>query len=163
MNYIDTSVIVSALDSKDTSSDESIKILKRPEKVVSELVIAELNSVMFRNRNFKTLVAELSGDVLSTSYAVIAYVLERFEILYLPTQHLKTETPIGVYDNVIAFTIGLTNRIPLKTLDLLHISYALDIANSTRSQIEFITRDKEFETYKNEILEFCRIKINWIP
>ena len=61
MKYIDTSVIVSALDPTDPSSVNSVEALKRPEKIISELVITELSSVLSRNNNFMNLVEELSG------------------------------------------------------------------------------------------------------
>ncbi|EQD38440.1 PilT domain-containing protein [mine drainage metagenome] len=147
MKYIDTSVIVSALDPADPSNINSIEILKKPEKVISELVIAELNSVLLRNRNFVSLMGELSGDRNSSSYAAITYILQEFDVLYLPTQQIQIETPIGRYSNIMAFAIELASKVPMRTLDLLHLSYALSIANLTRSGIEFVTRDREFEIY----------------
>lgn len=61
MKYIDTSVIVSALDPTDPSSVNFMEALKRPEKIISEVVITELSSVLSRNNNFMNLVEELSG------------------------------------------------------------------------------------------------------
>lgn len=54
-------MIVSALDPTDPSSVNSVEALKRPEKIISELVITELSSVLSRNNNFMNLVEELSG------------------------------------------------------------------------------------------------------
>ncbi len=162
MRYIDTSVIVSALDAADHSSIKSIEFLKKPEKVISELVIAELNTVLFRNRNFVRLMDELSGDRSSSSYAAITYILQKFALLYLPSQQIQIETPIGRYSNVTAFAIELASKVPLRTLHLLHLSYAHSIANLTRSEIEFVTRDREFEVYSNRIYDEVGIKINYL-
>ena len=61
MKYIDTSVIVSALDPTDPSSISSIEALKREEKIISELVTTELSPVLSRNKNSVTLMDEFSG------------------------------------------------------------------------------------------------------
>lgn len=162
MKYIDTSVIVSALDPADPSSINSIEVLRKREKVVSELVITELNSVMLRKGNFVNLMSELPGDRNSSSYAAITYILQRFDILYLPVQQIQIETPLGKYNNIVAFAIELANKVPMRTLDLLHLSYASSIANLTRSEIEFVTRDREFELYNTEINDEVGIKIFYI-
>ena len=62
MRYVDTSVIVSALDPTDISRQSSVETLKKPDKVVSELVIIELNAVLLRNKNFVKLMDELAGE-----------------------------------------------------------------------------------------------------
>ena len=61
MKYIDTSVIVSALDPTDPSSISSIEALKREEKIISELVTTELSPVLSRNKNSVTVMDEFSG------------------------------------------------------------------------------------------------------
>ena len=61
MKYIDTSVIVSALDPTDPSSISSIEALKRAEKIISELVTTELSPVLSRNKNSVTVIDEFSG------------------------------------------------------------------------------------------------------
>lgn len=61
MKYIDTSVIVSALDPTDPSSISSIEALKREEKIISELVTTELSPVLSRNKNSVTVMGEFSG------------------------------------------------------------------------------------------------------
>lgn len=163
MKYIDTSVIVSALDPADPSQRGSIKILTKPEKVISELAITELTSVLLRNNNFTSLMEELSGDRSSTSYAAITYIIERFDLLYFPTSQSTTETPIGSYNSIMALAIELSDRIPLRTLDLLHLSYAYTISKLASSKMEFFTRDREFEVYKKEIEDVAEIKITHLP
>lgn len=61
LKYIDTSVIVSALDPTDPSSISSIEALKRAEKIISELVTTELSPVLSRNKNSVTVMDEFSG------------------------------------------------------------------------------------------------------
>ena len=159
MKYIDTSVIVSALDPADPSTISSIELLRRREKVVSELVITELSSVLSRNKNFVNLLDELSGDRTSSSYAVILYILQKFDLLFLPVQQTRVEMPIGNFGNIISFAVELSRDIPIGTLDLLHLSYAHAMMESTKADIELITRDREFEIYKSEIYRAAGIKV----
>ncbi len=159
MKYIDTSVIVSALDPADPSSISSNEVLQKQEKVVSELVITELSSVLSRNKNFVTLMDELSGDRASSSYAMILYILKKFDLLFLPVQQIQVEMPIGNYGNIMSFAVELSRDIPMRTLDLLHLSYAHAMMESTKADIELITRDREFEIYKSEIYRATGIKV----
>ena len=159
MKYIDTSVIVSALDPEDPSTVRSNEVLRKPEKIVSELVVTELSSVLSRNENFVNLINELSGDRESSSYAVILYILQKFDLLFLPVQQTRVELPIGNYNNIMLFAIELSKYVPMRTLDLLHISYAHSMMESTKSGVEFITRDREFEIYKSEINRAAGIEV----
>lgn len=155
-------MIVSALDPADTSRQSSAENLKKPDKVVSELVIIELNAVLLRNRNFAKLMDELAGERSSSSYAAISYILEKFDLVYLPNQLTQIETPIGRYSNIMALAVELASKVPMRTLDLLHLSYAHSFSNSTRSRFEFVTRDKEFDYYSKEILDTVGIEISYI-
>ena len=162
MRYIDTSVIVSALDPADPSRLRSIETLKKPGKVVSELVVTELSSVLQRSKKFVSLIDQLSGGRTSSSYAVITYILEKFGLSYLPAQITQTETPIGRYNNVMDFAIVIANKVPMRTLDLLHLSYAFLFSSLTKSKVDFVTRDKEFTFYNEEILDAVGIEIFYI-
>ncbi|MCL4480713.1 MAG: hypothetical protein M1113_04430, partial [Candidatus Thermoplasmatota archaeon] len=146
-------------DPADPSTISSIELLRRREKVVSELVITELSSVLSRNKNFVNLLDELSGDRTSSSYAVILYILQKFDLLFLPVQQTRVEMPIGNFGNIISFAVELSRDIPIGTLDLLHLSYAHAMMESTKADIELITRDREFEIYKSEIYRAAGIKV----
>lgn len=63
----------------------------------------------------------------------------------------------------MSFAIELTKDVPLRTKDLLHLSYAHAIIESTKSFIEFVTRDKEFEVFKTEIFEATGITVAFLP
>jgi hypothetical protein len=134
-------------------------VLQKRGKVVSELVITELSSVLSRNKNYVTLVDELSGDRASSSYAVILYILQKFDLLFLPVQQTQVEMPIGNCGNIMSFAVELSRDIPMRTLDLLHLSYAHAMMESTKADIELITRDREFEIYKSKIYRAAGIKV----
>ena len=77
----------------------------------------------------------------------------------LPVQQTQVEMPIGNYGSIMSFAIELSKDIPMRTLDLLHISYAHTMMESTKTDIELITRDREFEIYKSEIYRAAGIKV----
>ena len=136
-------------------------MLQKRGKVVSELVITELSSVLSRNKNYVTLVDELSGDRASSSYAVILYILQKFDLLFLPMQQTQVEMPIGNCGNIMSFAVELPRDIPMRTLDLLHLSYAHSMMESTKADIELITRDREFEIYTSKIYRAAGIKVTY--
>ena len=136
-------------------------MLQKRGKVVSELVITELSSVLSRNKNYVTLVDELSGDRASSSYAVIPYILQKFDLLFLPMQQTQVEMPIGNCGNIMSFAVELSRDIPIRTLDLLHLSYAHAMLESTKADIELITRDREFEIYTSKIYRAAGIKVTY--
>jgi predicted nucleic acid-binding protein len=74
LSYIDTSVIVAALDSSDPRWRRARKVLESyGEKVVSELVVAELASVLSRRADLLSDIADEVG--LSVDETVIAVIL----------------------------------------------------------------------------------------
>ncbi len=62
MSYIDTSVIVAALDPLDPRQNSARETLEKEEyKIVSELVIAELASVLSRREELVSSIADQLG------------------------------------------------------------------------------------------------------
>ena len=47
----------------------------------------------------------------------------KFDLLFLPVQQTHVETPIGEYGNIMSFATEVTKVVPMRTLDLLHLSY----------------------------------------
>lgn len=74
MSYIDTSVIVAALDTEDPRHRDAWKVLSRGEdKIVSEMVLAELASVIARHREIFSILRDKLE--LSREEAIIAILL----------------------------------------------------------------------------------------
>jgi predicted nucleic acid-binding protein len=59
MNYIDTSVIVAALDPLNQRQKSAKEILEKEDKVISELVLAELASILNRKETLSELIVKL--------------------------------------------------------------------------------------------------------
>ncbi len=163
MNYIDTSVIVSALDPLDPSSKKSYDFLSKNDgKAASELVLVELTSVLSRNSALKQLEDEFKNSGESNTFAAIRYILERFSIAYRPLVGQQVSTPAGRYWSIISFAMINAHKLPLRTLDLLHISYAYALGRELRSSVVLVTRDREFFEFAEQIKEITDIEIVYL-
>ncbi len=97
MIYVDTSVIVATLDPTDSRRPRARKALEVSDgKVISELVIAELASVLTRQREVLKNIKERLGVSRSIALlATILYVLKRFNLNYVSVKgYLRN--PIGL-------------------------------------------------------------------
>jgi len=84
--YVDTSVIVAALDPTDPRREEARKALElHDNKIVSELVIAELASVLARQHKVLISIKDKHGldDHMMASMTIILYILKRFNLKYI--------------------------------------------------------------------------------
>jgi predicted nucleic acid-binding protein len=89
---VDTSVIVVALDSTDPRREKARKALElHDNKVVSELVIAELASMLARQRRVLVSIRDKLGvDDHMASIAIILYILKRFNLKYTSVRGFST-------------------------------------------------------------------------
>ncbi len=77
MSYVDTSIIVAALDTKDPRWKMARRVLEREEyKVVSELAIAELVSVVSRREELLEDIASKLGLTRETALIARIHALE---------------------------------------------------------------------------------------
>ncbi|WP_298275913.1 PIN domain-containing protein [Ferroplasma sp.] len=129
MECIDTNILISFIDKNDTKHSMAEHLLnKYKNKIISELNIIEIRSVLFRNN----LEEEKIG-------ALIDYLL------------IKGEIQIKNIDINMSIMKGneIVNNVKLKTLDLLHISNAI-LMNADR----FVTFDKDLIKKKNSINDY---------
>lgn len=134
MNYIDTNVIISFLNSRDVNHPRAMKILDHDGKMVtSPVAVLELKSVLSRTTNLALDEIEAFAD-------------------YLP--EIDIEVPGVDMNKVISNAGEIAVRIRMKTLDLLHLSASIFLEADN-----FVTFDHEFAEKKNEIASLgLRIK-----
>ena len=126
LNYLDTNVIISFLNNRDTNHARALKIFdNKDRKVTSTVPVLELKSVLSRT-------TKLSLDEI-----------EAF-VDYFPENDV--EVPEVDTNKIIRKAIEIAVRIRMKTLNLLHISASLIIEAYT-----FLTFDREFIEKKKEI------------
>ncbi len=161
MSYLDTSVIVAALDPEDPRRDSARKILEKEEnKIVSELVLAELSSIFARRMEIVSSLAdkiELSGE--EAIIALLIYILRRFNIKYRTVGGISKYPLLGEIYKPTATAIELSTRARLRTLDLLHLAYAKLLKDEGEHVSRIITMDNDFDTVRGIAKEVAGLDI----
>jgi predicted nucleic acid-binding protein len=161
--YVDTSAIVAALDTSDPRMKKAREFLERWEdKIVSELVIVELASVLSRRHDLLASMAERLGVSESLAFtALILYILKRFNLRYIPVKGFS-RTLFGRFYTPIAYAVALAERLKLKTLDLLHLAYirALKVQGIPIKTI--LTADADFKSREKHIEEMLGVTVELI-
>jgi len=124
LKYFDTSVILLPI-LKDPRREKALKELEDG-GITSELGLVELVSYLSRNINDNPI-----------PYAI--KLLKEYNIIVKSITNQK-QTFLGEINNVMYFAINVAKEVKLRTLDLLHLSYAVLLGVD-----EFVTADKEFE------------------
>ncbi len=163
MIYVDTSVIVAALDPEDPRRSGAREILEASGgKVVSELVIAELASVLSRHGDMLTNIRNKLGvDEPTALIAVILYILKRFNLKYVSLRGYS-RTPLGHFYRPLSRAIELADRLRLRTLDLLHLAYIKALKEQGTQIHTLLTADTDFKNREKDIWEALKVSINLI-
>jgi predicted nucleic acid-binding protein len=161
--YVDTSVIVAALDPSDPRRERARKALElREDKVVSELVIAELASVLARQHKVLANIKDRLGVSEHIAFiAAILYILKRFNLRYVNVRgYLRA--PLGQLYKPLAYAIELAERLRLRTLDLLHLAYIKAIRERGIQLSTLLTADMDFKDEEKEINRVLGIAVDLI-
>jgi len=156
-------VIIAALDPTDPRRDKAREILEvRNNKVISELVVAELGNVL--HRHYETLVSvrdRLGVDKYVATKAVILYIMKRFNLRYINVRGF-TRTVFGRIYIPFALTIELAGKIRLKTLDLLHIAYVKAMKEQGLSIHTLLTADTDFKNVEKDLKELLGVQVELV-
>ena len=160
MSYIDTSVIVAALNSLDPRQQKAREILEKEElKIVSELTVVELSSVLSKRRELvSSISSELNIDEELVIITMILYIFKRFSLTYTNVDGQVYVPLIGKIYKPVSFAIDLSVKTGLKTLDLLHLAYA-KILKEEGIVNKFVTADEDFLKIKKTIEKSLNIKL----
>jgi len=116
--YIDTSLAVALVNDGDPNHELALSIFpKEGEKLVSKLVLIELYSVYSRRLN-------VSDEELE---AIVNYIIHKCGCKVEDVE----------FDKAVDLAVKLSNKVKLKTLDLLHLSAAKLLGS------EIMSLDKE--------------------
>ena len=142
MKYIDTSVIIAAFDSLDQRRDVARRIIEdEEEKIISEITLLELASVLSRRDLKEEILKELNLEERLIIPTLLIYLLRKFNFKYEGLDGNITMPMIGRIYLPVAKAINLAGRAKLRALDLLHLSYAKSIKKVTT----LVTLDENFE------------------
>ena len=126
INYIDTNVIISFLNSRDVNHERAVKTLEHDGEIVtSPVAVLELKSVLARTTTL-------------SSYEIEAFVD------YLSEVNIKVpEVDMG---KIVSYASELAINIRMRTLDILHLA-----AGVVLEADDFVTFDREFLEKEKEI------------
>ena len=160
MKYIDTSVIVSALDPLDQEHALARKAVHdRGDKVVSELTLVEMASVIrWRQYSLDKKAIPDSPNIIDL-YGRVLYILQEMDLRVLFPKESIIGSPFGNMTSPYFRALELSSDIPMRTLDLLHLGYASEIGSSLSISLDFLTRDNEFAKYSEKIREILGIRV----
>jgi predicted nucleic acid-binding protein len=146
MNYIDTSLVVTALDSiSEKRSKYASKILGRTrEKVVSQLFLLELASAISRKPELIKAVAMEENNPASILLAYLVYLLSKYDLKFLPLSGEQVATPFGRVNTEIGSGLALAADLKLRSLDLLHVAQLLLFKDRGYTIESLLTSDADF-------------------
>ena len=153
MIYVDTSVIVAALDPADPRREKAREALEHGSyKIVSELVLAELASVLARQHGaIASIRSKLGVSEHVVFTAAIIYILRRFNLKYVDVKGFS-RTVFGRFYKPLAYSIELAEKLRLKTLDLLHLAYIKAMNEQGVGIHTLLTADIDFKN-REEVIE----------
>ncbi len=156
-----TSVVVAALDPSDPRWRSTRSVLEGGgEKIVSELVIAELASVLSRRDDLLSSIADEVGlGVDEAIIAVILYLLKRFNLKYKRAKGFERFPLLGAAYKPMANTVKLASRLKLRTLDLLHVAYAMHLRELGEPIREIVTADHGFKRAEKVLREEMKLEL----
>ncbi|RLG53490.1 MAG: PIN domain nuclease [Thermoproteota archaeon] len=163
MSYIDTSVIVAALDPSDRRRDQARRVLEgREDKFISELVLAELSSVLARREELKELASELGIREHLVLPAILIYLIKRFDLTYMKVNGLVGLPAIGELYSPMAFAVIWSTKLKLRTLDLFHLAYVKIMKDEGSPVRSILTADKEFQKAKEIMKKEIGVEVSLI-
>ena len=161
MSYVDTSIIVAALDQLDPRQKLAMETLEKEDnKKISELTLAELASILSRR---ESMLSELSKKIKVREELIvpvlILYVMRKFKLNYRRADGYRRVPALGSLYSPFWAAIELSSRFKLKTLDLLHLAYIRTLIEQGEEISKLLTVDEDFEGEKERIHQELNVKV----
>ena len=131
MNYIDTSIIIILLDRNDTRFYEANKVVSEEDPVMTDMGMVEFISFLSRNN-------------LENPIAYAYHTLQKYNIKLLSLVNSSFLMSFGSINSLFYKAMELSEKIKLRTLDLLHVSYCIYLKSNNYEIKNLFTADKEF-------------------
>lgn len=153
MSYVDTSVIIAALDTQDPRFKAARELLENEKyKVVSEITLSELASVIARRGDLVSGIASRLGlGVGEAVMAILAYIIKRFNLKYKSVRGRARVPLLGDAYRPMAVAVELSPKTKLRTLDLLHVAYAIVLKDEGEPIKRLVTVDRDFEKARDTL------------
>jgi predicted nucleic acid-binding protein len=163
MSYLDTSVIIAYCVEGDPHHNKAVNIVEKLSQnkfYGSPITLVELYSVISRNIQKYELPP---GIEEITNYKIKLLITVKYFLQLIPLHLTSDEAKLGDFDQLKLFhkfldAIDLADKLKLRTLDLLHIVYAGQLARKGLIKY-FITFDSDLLDKKEAILENAGVEV----
>ncbi|WP_337860778.1 PIN domain-containing protein [Ferroplasma sp.] len=141
MNYLDTSVVIILLDRKDYRFSNVNNIINEGDCVMSDLGLVELTSYLSRNN-------------IENPPAYAIHLVRKYKINLLSKIDNTFIPGFGNVNTVLSTSLNLSDKLKLKTLDLIHVSNCIELKINDYNIVNLYTADKEFIKAKKTLSEY---------
>jgi len=161
--YIDTNILISYYFDEDENHEYSVKIVeklrsKHKQMYVSLLTIVELFSVISRKiQQLKLPPHIMQLDEKARIHIIVKQILELLNPAVISDEPELSSINGFRGFHVFAKAVNLAYQLKLRTLDLLHIAYALDLASKGLVD-SIVSLDKEIQE-KEPMLQKLGLKV----
>lgn len=165
MAYVDTNVILAKYFPKDKHHVKAARFLDltRETKIVSPITLVELAAVLSRLEGRLQAPQELLEQTPKRRIRALIEFLVRDSNLFLIRVPIQTKTRISRTVLSLPFEyhscLRLAHALKLKTLDLLHLSYADSLKNCGYEVNAFVTFDKDILARSDAIQNETEIEV----
>ncbi len=146
MIYVDTSLVVTALDTSDPSrSKAAAELMNRSGvKAVSELFLVELAAAVSRKSGLIAAVRAEDAQPSTVLLAYLAHLMSKYDLKLLSPSGEHVFTPLGKVGAEAGSCLGLAVPLKLRSLDLLHVAHLLSLKERGYGIELLLTSDSEF-------------------
>ncbi len=146
MNYVDTSLVVTALDRSNPKRSKAAAALLGGSrgKVVSELFLVELASTISRKADLLNALGAEDSQPPTILLAYLLYVMSKFELKLIGPSGERVVTPLGRVSGEAGSSLGLAANLRLRSLDLLHVAHLVSLTDRGYGIETLLTSDAEF-------------------
>ena len=148
MNYLDTSIIIILLDGSDYRFPTVNDTVVNGGNMVSDLGLVELTSFLSRNN-------------VENPLAYALHIIKKYKINLLSKVGGSFVPGFGNINALFYNSLELSGKLKLRTRDLIHVSYGIQLKAEDYEINSLLTADKEFIRSK-ELLHEHKINLRLI-
>jgi len=155
MNYVDTSVLISAMDTsvRPRSRQATTLLANTREKVVSELFLVELSASISRKPELISAVPAEDAQPSTIILAYLVYLMSKYDLKLLPLSGEQVATPFGKVGAESGSCLALASEVKLRSLDLLHVAHLISLKNGGFNIEALLTSDSDFSKVQRFLKE----------
>jgi len=136
--------------------------------IITELVVAKFFNVLLRREDLSSQLEALVLESKELSpyervVALLLYLVKRFKLTFFEVQAGKKYMAFGKIYAPLAQTLRISQILKMRTLDVMHLAYALIINKQIPKFLDIIaTTDEEFNKNEKQIKEISGLRAQYL-